>query len=44
MSIVDERAEVAEKEGEEECTDMCTVHVGIRHDDDTMISEAAIVK
>jgi hypothetical protein len=44
MSIVDERAEISEEKREEQCTDMGTIDVRIRHDNNTMISEAAIVK
>jgi hypothetical protein len=44
MPVVDERAEISEEKREEECTDMSTIDVRIRHDNDTMISETTVVK
>ena len=39
MPIGDQRTEVAIEEGEQECTDMRSIHISIGHDDDTVISE-----
>ena len=44
VALVDELAHMAEQEGEDEDTDMGTVHVRIRHDDDLTVAELIDVK
>ena len=44
VPVLDERAHIAEEEGEEQNADMRAVDVGIRHGDDAVVAQLALVE
>ena len=44
IAVLDQRAHIAEEEGEQQRPYMATVHVGIRHDDYLVVSELGDVE
>ena len=44
MTVLDQVRHLLEEEGDQERCDMGAVHIGIRHDDDLVVSEALHVE
>ena len=44
MAVLDERAHIAEEEGEQKNADMRAVDIGIRHGDDAVVAQLALVE